>query len=127
MECECRGLLEHEIVILQRVQGGMGKESVRKYFAVGAVCVAAMKLAKTSEITLPEFEAETSTDLAVCIQFVCVSPGSPRPLELRQNTWYSKEFLILWHVSTKACIGNPASVCQAVVRLGEDMMGFEIP
>eukprot|EP00746_Dinoflagellata_sp_MGD_P155474 gnl/MRDRNA2_/MRDRNA2_85400_c0_seq1.p1 gnl/MRDRNA2_/MRDRNA2_85400_c0~~gnl/MRDRNA2_/MRDRNA2_85400_c0_seq1.p1 ORF type:complete len:134 (+),score=17.52 gnl/MRDRNA2_/MRDRNA2_85400_c0_seq1:192-593(+) len=119
MECECRGLLEHEILLLRCVQGGIGKECVEKYFAVCTVCVAAMTLAKTGE-RLSEFQAETGTDPAVCIQFACSRPGPPRPLDLRQNTLYSKEFLILWHVSTKACVGNPASLCQAMELFAED-------
>ena len=62
MECEQRRFIEHEIILLQGLEGTAGSYDVYMGFVAATKSVAAMRAAETSMAKMLDFQRETGID-----------------------------------------------------------------
>eukprot|EP00747_Dinoflagellata_sp_TGD_P095470 gnl/TRDRNA2_/TRDRNA2_166478_c2_seq3.p1 gnl/TRDRNA2_/TRDRNA2_166478_c2~~gnl/TRDRNA2_/TRDRNA2_166478_c2_seq3.p1 ORF type:complete len:445 (-),score=59.94 gnl/TRDRNA2_/TRDRNA2_166478_c2_seq3:34-1368(-) len=122
MECEQRGLLEHEVAVLQALERAARAEE-EFAFAESTRRVAAMRLSKMSDKRLPLIRHEPGDAHLPDEQVMAPRLDAwRRQSEFSAHAPYAKELNLLQHVLSVAKPGDPASVCKAIEDFGEEVV-----
>eukprot|EP00747_Dinoflagellata_sp_TGD_P072321 gnl/TRDRNA2_/TRDRNA2_157431_c2_seq1.p1 gnl/TRDRNA2_/TRDRNA2_157431_c2~~gnl/TRDRNA2_/TRDRNA2_157431_c2_seq1.p1 ORF type:complete len:587 (-),score=52.49 gnl/TRDRNA2_/TRDRNA2_157431_c2_seq1:102-1718(-) len=132
MESEQRGLFEHEIALLESMEGAAGHRGTELGFGKAVRRVAALRLDRVSKLTKQlgndwrgnnlDTESVAEDMLMEKLQNFHIS-ALPQAISLGHHVPYSKELHLLSHVLATAEAGNPGSVCAAIENFGEEVLG----
>jgi len=130
MECEQRGLLEHEIAVLKGLADLESSYGTKMIFDALTKHVAAMRLATTNDVT-PSYSVAGEDDSGTaeltgswCMCRMCMPSSSfgPGQNTITETVLYAKELCLASHVLVTAHAGDPASLCEVVENFGEDIL-----